>query len=164
MDSRTESNINSASKSNMTIIEHETKFTKICFICTGNICRSPMAAAVYNKYGKKYNTAAVSAGLFPEPGAPITYNAAKVLNNAMIETPAHEARRISEKIINECSKIIGMTEHHAFILAQMFPSAVHKIGCMPEDISDPYGGSLEEYKECLDQIISGLKKMFDFIE
>lgn len=36
--------------------------TRVCFICTGNICRSPMAAAALNKYGKgKYR--AVSAGL-----------------------------------------------------------------------------------------------------
>ena len=53
----------------------ENRGLKVCFVCTGNTCRSPMAAAVLNQYGKKYDISAVSAGLFPHVGDPISENA-----------------------------------------------------------------------------------------
>jgi protein-tyrosine-phosphatase len=32
---------------------------------------------------------------------------------------------------------------------------------MPEDIPDPWGGSLEDYKECLEKISAGVKKIYE---
>ena len=138
----------------------DNKTLRVCFVCTGNTCRSPMAAAVLNKLGKNYGITAVSAGLFPNVGDPISFHAAEALENNNIEVPDHYARLINEKIMRECDKIIGISENHAFILLQMFPFAASKIYNMPENINDPYGGRLEVYEKCLAQIISGIREMF----
>lgn len=138
----------------------ENREIKVCFVCTGNTCRSPMAAAVLNQYGKQYNINAISAGLFPHVGAPISENAAEALKKHNISVPDHFAKLIDEETVKECDKIIGMSENHAFILMQMFPFAAAKIYHMPKDISDPYGGTLKVYEKCLEEIIDGVKEIF----
>ena len=42
-----------------------------------------------------------------------------------------------------------------------YPQFASKITCMPKDISDPYGGSLEVYRECLEQIREGVEKIYE---
>lgn len=133
---------------------------KVCFVCTGNTCRSPMAAMVLNKLGKEYGITAVSAGLFPNVGDPISVYAAEALNKNNFCVPDHFAVRINEDIVGDCDRIIGMSENHAFILMQMFPTAASKIYNMPENIDDPYGGTIEDYEKCLKQIIAGVREMF----
>lgn len=133
---------------------------RVCFVCTGNTCRSPMAAAVLNKLGNRYNIRAASAGLYPRVGDPISVNAEETLIRHGFEVPDHSARRIGEEIVNEHDRIVGISENHTFILMQMFPAAISKIVSMPCDIRDPYGRSPEEYEECLLQIIDGIKEMF----
>ena len=134
--------------------------TKVCFVCTGNTCRSPMAAAVLNKLGGRFGITAVSAGLFPNVGSQMTENAEKALKNFLFPVPIHYSRNIDEKIVRECDRIVGITENHEFLLIQTFPFAVDKICAMPEDINDPWGGNLESYEECLLQIIKGVKELF----
>lgn len=138
----------------------DTHSIKVCFVCTGNTCRSPMAAAVLNHYGNKYDINAVSAGLFPNIGDPISVNAAEALKLNFINVPNHYSRRVDETIVKECDKIIGVSENHAFILMQMFPFAASKIYSMPNDISDPYGGTLDDYLKCLNEITDGIREMF----
>ena len=55
--------------------------SKVIFICTGNTCRSPMAAAVLNHYGAPKGIFAFSRGIYADVGAPISENAAKALEN-----------------------------------------------------------------------------------
>jgi len=138
----------------------ENRPIKVCFVCTGNTCRSPMAAAVLNKLGKNYNISAVSAGLFPDIGSPMSVYAADALNKHGYDVPDHFAERISEDIVRECDRIVGMSENHAFILLQMFPFAASGIYNMPSDISDPYGGTSEDYERCLAEITNGIREMF----
>ena len=139
---------------------------RVCFVCTGNTCRSPMAAAVLNEFGGPYHIFGVSAGLYPNIGEPISEKAVKALESAGIMSTsgnnysAHTACRISESIVNGCDRIIGMSDSHTLTLLQLFPSMASKIYTMPVSISDPYGGSFETYRMCLEQIIKGIREMF----
>ena len=65
----------------------ETEASKtVCFVCTGNTCRSPMAEAVTNHLAKKHGKAirATSAGLYAVSGDAIASNAVRALENANI--------------------------------------------------------------------------------
>lgn len=153
----------------------------ICFVCTGNTCRSPMAAAVFNdmsiapeicsacdmeKLLNAKNIRALSAGLSAF-GEPISKNAAEALKEAGIpSTPkncyeSHISESIELDTVKKCELVVGISSSHAMRLMAMFPQFASKITCMPEDIPDPWGGSLEDYKECLEKISAGVKKIYE---
>ena len=139
---------------------------KVCFVCTGNTCRSPMAAAVLNELGAG-GYLAMSAGLMPNVGEPISVNAQKALEKAGIPcTPdndyaSHRARRIDELMIEGCDRIIAISKSHFISLLMCTdPKNAEKIECMPRDIPDPYMGSEADYEKCLESITEGIKELF----
>ncbi|MBE6687198.1 MAG: hypothetical protein E7591_08220 [Ruminococcaceae bacterium] len=140
--------------------------TKICFVCTGNTCRSPMAMALYNHLFKKTDSYAVSLGLYPMEGESISENALEALVSIGV-TPSpdnrfdlHKAHAVSESKLCGCDKIIGMTEAHTLELIYRFPRLASRILTMPRPVSDPYGGDIERYCSCLREIESGIKELF----
>ena len=143
------------------------KVTKICFVCTGNTCRSPMAAAVCNHLLKDKECYAVSAGLYAAEGMPISENACKALEKEEIPSDRnnpyrnHRAANIDDQLIRSCDRVIGISESHTIELISRFPAMVSKIYSMPRDISDPYGGDISIYSECLGEIIKGIKELFN---
>ncbi|MDD6798828.1 MAG: hypothetical protein PUE85_00180 [Firmicutes bacterium] len=142
---------------------------KILFVCSGNTCRSPMAQAYFNYIGQAAGFYAVSAGIFPEEGTPISENAVKALKNVGVfpcdSNPytSHTSARVSSELILGCDQIIGLTERHAMLLIQLFPQAATRICSFPNDISDPFGGGIDVYTKCLNEIILGINEMFPFL-
>ena len=152
----------------------------VCFVCTGNTCRSPMAEAVFNHMARISNICsmsdadklinakdvrAVSAGLAAF-GEPISENAVLALREAGIpSTPGndyegHISREIDLEIMRKAELVVGISSSHAMRLMSLYPQYASKITCMPEDIADPYGGSPQVYRECLCQIKSGVEKIY----
>lgn len=141
------------------------KPTAVCFVCTGNTCRSPMAAAVLNALGKgEYK--AVSAGISAIPGDMISENSVSALKKAGIEsTPDndyenHRAVQISDELAERCDKIVAISKSHFMALICAFPQYAERITVMPRDIADPFLRGEEVYDECLRQITECVKEMF----
>ena len=137
----------------------------VCFVCTGNTCRSPMAAAVLNHLGKgRYR--AFSAGLSVYSGDTIAENSVKALEKAGIpstlENPykEHRAVQINSQIMDICDKVIGISVNHTLNLIYSFPDQSNKIRSMSKDIADPFMLGQEIYDCCLQQITESIKEMF----
>jgi len=149
---------------------------RICFVCTGNTCRSPMAAAVANAMSHRELEAfpetmrplmpprlvAYSAGICAQEGDPIAKNAILALETAKISAVtdldyhSHTAHTLSEEEAAEYDLLIGLTREHAMSLLFRFPHLAHRITVFPTDIFDPYGGTPEVYQKCLEEIIKGV--------
>lgn len=133
---------------------------EVCFVCSGNTCRSPMAEAYYNHRHGNGKRVAVSAGLAPRVGDPINPLAAEALKRAGIEPSdendylAHEARELDDEIFESCHRICAMTSQIAFLLILNFPLYADKITSLEQDVPDPYGGDLAQYEATLDRIIT----------
>ncbi len=138
----------------------------ILFICTGNICRSPMAEYyardLFNKKELPFRTA--SAGVFAS-GYSISTNSKRLLKNDNIELPSHQSQQITKDIMDNSWLTLAMEPLHKTILLNMFPMMKHKIYTLAEycdayeDISDPFTRDLTMYRNIYDLI----KKYIDIL-
>lgn len=152
----------------------------VCFVCTGNTCRSPMAAAVANALAEEAvkgfpdsvrdcvtrRLESFSAGLYAEEGDPISAHAVEALEAAEVASVAgrdyhrHTAHTVTEEDVVRADVLVGMSGSHAMELMMRFPVAAKKIVCMPKPISDPFGGDSARYQACLAEITDGVKRLF----
>ena len=116
---------------------------KILFVCTGNTCRSAMAEAMWRRMGGD----AFSAGLRAAPMAPASWNTVDVMAEQGIDVTGHRAQRLSPEVIGRADLIVPLTEAHGSIIAARYPEAKDRILLMG-DIPDPYGGDLDDYRQC----------------
>ncbi len=129
----------------------------ILFVCTGNVCRSPMAAGLFNAHAQRVGEhslyAAHSAGTWALEQQPASGNAVVVMRQRGIDLRAHRGRTVSAALLAHAGAVIVMTRNHYDALAAEFPAHVAKLHLMSElasrtfDIADPYGGSLDEYAD-----------------
>jgi protein arginine phosphatase len=130
----------------------------ILFVCTANVCRSPMAAALFaarvNKLGEADRYEASSAGTWAMENEPPSTNAQAAMQRRGLSLEGHRARMVTNRMLREADLILVMTRHHLDSLGAEFPDARSKIHLMSElvaqqyDVSDPYGASLDDYQVC----------------
>ncbi|NLM19224.1 MAG: low molecular weight protein arginine phosphatase [Clostridiaceae bacterium] len=136
----------------------------ILFVCTGNTCRSPMAAAIFNSYAERENKHwfAISAGLATESGLPVTPEAKEALAAVGINLEDHRSRQLDKKMMKDAKIVLTMTATQRDLLHIYYPDKAEKIFTICEfigseqDIKDPYGGSLEIYQETAGILISAM--------
>lgn len=132
---------------------------KIVFVCTGNTCRSPMAEGLARQiFGSEIQVE--SMGLAAWEGAEASSQAVTVMEERGIDLSSHRARPIVPEALAEADWIIPMTNAHGAQLKAAFPELAAKIkplGAWSKDgplvdIKDPWGGSVEVYRDCALQI------------
>ena len=136
---------------------------KILFVCTANICRSPMACAVFNALahdnGLPY--VASSAGVAALKGRPMPDNAVEVLEEAGIQSETHRARQVSSEMLSGADLVLAMNSAHVAELQQLSENRLtRQIHTLPDyasgtvngEISDPYGYPVTAYRACLRQL------------
>lgn len=158
----------------------------IMTVCTGNICRSPMAEIVLRKFvddaGLSDRVEVKSSGVSSEEhGNPIDRRAQRALTLRGYELPAHHfAHRISHAEIEETDLFLPMTASHKRALLRQIPaslaSEVHMYRsfdpALPEvseanesriDLADPWYGGPEDFEIALDQIEQAAPYIVDWV-
>lgn len=148
-----------------TAVPAEDGVTKVCFVCTGNTCRSPMAAALLNHLGKgRYK--ATSAGLYANEGEPISVDAVLALRKRGIEpTPGneydrHTAKNLSGRVFEENDVVVGISQNHAMAMMRAFPFQIGKITTFDSDVPDPFMKGPAEYEKCLATLEELIRRRF----
>lgn len=138
----------------------------VLFVCSGNTCRSPMAASVLRHLiSQALGTTAdrleragfriESAGISAFPGAPMPREAVLALQRQGIEPGEHQSRPVTPDLVKETDLILTMTRAHAAALESQHgigPPLVSLLAPDGEDIPDPIGGGDSIYEECLSEI------------
>lgn len=147
----------------------------VLFVCTGNTCRSPLAEVLCKRLladrlncqpheleGRGFVVR--SAGVMAYPGEAASEGAVIAAAELGAELGDHRSRPVNPELLLHATHVVVMTGGHSAALGVRFPN----VGPPPvpladgEDIPDPIGGELDDYRACaraiaghLDRFITG---------
>lgn len=146
----------------------------ILFVCTGNICRTPMAEYLLKDLIDRESLGNLmrvgSAGTGALEGYPAAELTTAVGKTHGIDTTPHRARSINLQILKEADIILCMERHHLVDLYQIFPHFKDKIFLLKKfsggyseadgSIGDPYGGPKSAYEETFLEIKEEIERIW----
>ena len=94
---------------------------RILFVCTGNICRSPMGELLLPRFLPDPAITADSAGTHGLAQHPIDPNSARILAHSQIDASAFRSKRITSQIANDADLILGFEPHHISEVVSLAP-------------------------------------------
>jgi protein-tyrosine phosphatase len=134
----------------------------VLLVCVGNVCRSPMAAALLTRdlASRLPRITVASAGLAALVGQPADPIAVTLLAERGLDISAHRAQQLTPELAHIFDLILVMEERHQRGVEQIFPAArgrVHRLGRFGQfDVPDPYGQPRLVFEESLALIERGL--------
>ncbi|HBK79033.1 MAG TPA: hypothetical protein DDZ83_04980 [Nitrospinae bacterium] len=144
----------------------------ILFVCTGNLCRSPMAEALLKKFSSRAGRSdlnARSAGTHAFAGNKSPVEAQQVADTAGLDLMSHVAQPLSQELVTWADEIVVMSPEHEEFIEMNFPIAREKVvelarfrlGGKPGDtIKDPYGMSLFYYRQYFSNLMEALQRYY----
>lgn len=128
-------------------------------VCTGNICRSPMAEALLrHKLAERgcFDIEVASAGTWADLGRPATPEALQVLAERGIPFDDHRARPVDLEELAEADLVIAMTSVHVRELKAMSDEVGTKLLLMKEIVEMEVGeGTFEDPPARLVNVLQG---------
>lgn len=135
---------------------------RVLFLCTGNICRSPMAEALarqaFEARGRREITVC-SAGTSASDGAPASEGAYLVGLEKGLDLSTHSSTHLTREVVESADLILAMSPHHIMRAEALGGQGkTHLIGAYvgrtgdEAEVEDPFGGELEDYRRTFDQL------------
>jgi protein-tyrosine-phosphatase len=130
---------------------------RILLVCTGNICRSPLAEALLRRTLEQRSVDGVSvtsAGTGAWDGAPASEGAYLVGLERGLDLSGHRARLLTRELVEEADLILTMARHHRARVDEL--GGEGRVFVLGEyggregdeaEVSDPFGGDLDVYRD-----------------
>ena len=149
----------------------------IVTVCTANICRSPMAAALLQhalraqpEPLKSLNV--ISAGVAARAGDPISANSVVALKKVGLDLAGHTSQPLTAEQVAGAVAVLCMTETHRAMIQLMFDGPADHVFLFREflpraaekEIADPYGGPLPLYEACRDEMVEALPSLVKHLQ
>ncbi|RPI50878.1 MAG: low molecular weight protein arginine phosphatase [Chloroflexi bacterium] len=145
----------------------------ILMVCTGNLCRSPMAAGLLQqrlaRKGLDGGYTVRSAGTWALEDRPASEHAEEVMAERGVDIAGHRAHSLAAADVAEADLVLVMSREHEQMIANTWPQYRWKVHRLSEiagkrrDVEDPYGLPIEEYRACADVIDGYLERGFERI-
>jgi protein-tyrosine phosphatase len=136
-------------------------FESVLVVCTGNICRSPMAEALLAERGRERNLRVASAGTAALIGYPPPAPAIELMAERGLDISTHRARQLTDALALKYDLLLVMEQAQQRWIESQWPllkGRVYRLGGGgSEEVPDPYGQAREVFAGCLRQINSGVE-------
>ena len=148
----------------------------ITVVCTGNICRSPMAERLLRHALEKESEPlrslkVISAGVSAFPGDAASRNAVKAMQKVGLDLSDHRSRPLSDEVLDISDLILTMTSGHMEIIRMQNPNLavpVYRfrewIGKGSREVPDPFGGSLDSYLDTRDSLVEAVPSIVKYLK
>jgi protein-tyrosine-phosphatase len=120
---------------------------RVLFVCTGNICRSPMAEQLLRHRAAEAgwgDLETYSAGTWATDGSPATEEAREVLLGAGVEGggESHRSQTLTREMVEDSDVVVAMTSVHLREIESVAPGSKKKVFLMKEiaELGDPGRG------------------------
>ena len=125
----------------------------ILFVCTANICRSPMAMGLLRNMVKDQadEWTIESAGTWAPEGEPAAQRTQMVLRELGIDLQDHLSRQVNREMLSQFNLILVMERGHKEALQIEFPQIAERVYLLSEmvdanfEIQDPIGMSSSDF-------------------
>jgi L-threonylcarbamoyladenylate synthase len=144
---------------------------KFLFVCTGNTCRSPMAAGIFHKnlaeklgcgvdLLDKIGYKVSSAGVMNMAGSPASAEAIAACADKGINIKNHKSRILTQQLVEESDFIFVMTQTHCQQVIALKPEAADRCILLgkAQEIADPVGQTQQVFNNCATAIEKAVKE------
>lgn len=133
---------------------------RIVVLCTGNICRSPMAEGLLKVHLPGLEI--FSAGVGAVVGAPADLHAISVMTEQGYDITAHRAQQLTQPMLQAVDLALVLDQTHAEWIFRRYPQfrgKVHKLMKWQQDadVPDPYQEPRSAFVAAFDQIQAGVE-------
>ena len=149
----------------------------ILTICTGNVCRSPMAEKLLQHALAGQDTPLnqieiVSAGVAAGYGEPASVNSVTALKKVKIDLDGHRSQPVTQDLIDRAFLILGMTQSHIDTLNYYHTDLPERVHLFREfmgkddspEIPDPYGQNYTAYAACFDSMAEAIPSLVAYLK
>jgi protein-tyrosine phosphatase len=143
----------------------------LLFVCLGNICRSPFAAALAaRELGRcgRLDVCCASAGIRTTQAARAPREACEAASVYGLDLTSHEPRSLTRGLMEASNMVIVMESAHAALLRSQYPELADRVFLLSpfdsdardayerRNIADPFGGPRAEFDLCYRRIYTAV--------
>jgi glycine hydroxymethyltransferase len=147
----------------------------VLFVCTGNICRSPIAEGLFRRLiGNRKDIEVASAGVHAVRGQPPSLYAVEVSAEEGTDISGLRSQPLTATLVDQATHIFAMTGAHLETIQTLFPQTAEKTFLLREfeepgttvwrDVPDPIGLGRDVYEHCARIIKNALPSVLAFVE